>query len=181
MLKSKAKMIAMTLIILGCSIFIMNQNLANQNNSKEIQDWKVKMTSDTKELKDTREIGFKVEDNANVVNGKIAPGIKAIATIEIDLIGTKVPVDISCNINDMNVLNFFKLTTKLDGEIYNSKTIKTIKLPRNSEFTEENGKRVLTLELEWQNYEMNSEVDTEIGKIGGTIKIPVTINVRQHI
>lgn len=185
MYKSKAKLIAVTFIIFVIFISFMNNNFATnlykENlNEDEITDWKVTITSDTKDLKDTQEMNFKVENNENVAKGRIAPGCKAIATIEISLVGTKVPVDIIVKVDDSNLHDAFKLTTKLDKEVYTSGTTKTLKLENNKAFTVENGKRILTLELEWEN-KQNNITDTALGIIGGTVKVPVTINVTQHI
>lgn len=58
MSKSKAKLIAMTFIIFVISIFFINSNFATQINNEEVTDWKVSITSDTKDLKDTQEISF---------------------------------------------------------------------------------------------------------------------------
>ncbi len=176
---NKARLIAMTSIIFVISIFCINKNFAKSANSEEVTDWKVAITSDAKDLKDTQEITFKVQDNPNVAKGKIAPGCKAISTITIDLEGTKVPVDILAKVNTSNLKKVFKLTAKLDGEEYCLGTTQTIELQNNSSFTRENGKKILTLELEWKNG--NNEEDTKIGIMGEKIKLPVEINVTQHI
>ena len=184
MFKSNAKLIVMAFIIFVISLLFINNNYAkyvNVEKNNEITDWKVTITSDTKELKDTQKISFKVKDNPNVVNGKIAPGLKAIATVQIDLIGTKVPVDICAIIDDTTLNNTFKLTTKLDGENYTSGTTKTIELENNSVFTKENGNKIIILELEWINDDNNNKNDTILGIMGGEIEIPITINVKQNL
>lgn len=184
MFKGKAQLIATAFIIFVVSLLFINNNYAryiNVGKNDEITDWTVTITSDTKDLKDTQKINFKVEDNPDVVTGKIAPGLKAVANVAINLVGTKVPVDISAIIDDTTLNNQFKLTTKLDGENYISETTKTIRLENNSAFTKENGNRILTLELEWINDDMENKNDTILGIMAGTIKVPVTINVKQHI
>lgn len=184
MFKWKAQLIATTFIIFVVSLYLVNNyylRYINIGKNDEITDWTVAIASDTKDLKDTQEINFKVEDNLNVVTGKIAPGLKAVANVTINLAGTRLPVDISAIIDDKNLNNNFKLTTKLDGEKYISETEKTIRIESNSTFTKENGNRILTLELEWINDDMENGNDTILGVMAGTIKIPVTINVKQHI
>lgn len=186
MFKSKAKIIAVTFILFVVSILLVNNNYAKYSNlavldNDETTDWKVTITNDTKDLRDTQEISFKVEDNPNVVAGKMAPGCKAVATIEVDLIGTKVPVEIKILADKSKLSKSMKLSAKIDGESYTIGSTSVIELENNSEFTEENGKKVITLELEWINNDGNNKSDTLIGVRGGTIKVPVTINVAQHI
>lgn len=185
MFKSRAK-IAVTFIIFVVFILLVNNNYAKYSNlatldNNETTDWKVTITKDTRDLKDTQEISFKVEDNPNVVSGKIAPGCKAVATIEVDLIGTKVPVEIVTLADESKLSKSMKLSAKIDGESYTIGSTKVIELENNSAFTEENGKKVITLELEWLNNGSNNKNDTAIGISGETIKVPITINVVQHI
>lgn len=186
MFKSKAKIIAVTFILFVVSILLINNNYAKYSNlvpldNNETTNWKVTITNDTRNLEDTQEISFKVEDNPNVVAGKFAPGCKAIATIEVDLIGTKVPVQMMLLADESELSKSMKLSAKIEGESYTIGTTKVIELENNSAFTEENGKKVIILELEWINNESDNKNDTEIGIKGETIKVPVSINVRQHI
>lgn len=181
MCKSKAKLIAMIFMILIFSILFITNTFAGLRNSIEESEWKIAITSDTKDLNDTREIKFKVEENDNVAKGKIAPGVKAVAKAEIDLTGTKVPVEIMVLVDTLNKYSGMKLTAKLDGENYTIGTSKVIELENNSMFTKENGKKVLELELEWIGGENNNQYDTEIGMYEDTIEFPITINVSQHI
>lgn len=186
MFKSKAKIIAVTFIIFVVSVLLVNNNYAKYSNlatldNNEITDWKVTITNDTRYLKDTQEISFKVEDNPNVVAGKIAPGCKAVATIEVDLIGTKVPVEIMTLADESKLSETMKLSAKIDGESYTIGSAKVIELENNSVFTAENGKKVITLEIEWLNNDSNNKNDTTFGVRGEAIIVPITINVAQHI
>lgn len=186
MFKSRAKIIAVTFIIFVVSILLVNNNYAKYSNlstldNNETTDWKVTITNDTRNLKDTQEISFKVEDNPNVVAGKMAPGCKAVATIEVDLTGTKVPAQIMLLADESNLSKAMKLSAKIDGEYYTIGSTKVIALENNTTFTEENGKKIITLELEWVNNDSNNKNDTKIGIRGETIKVPITINVSQHI
>lgn len=186
MFKSKAKIIAVTFIIFVVSILLVNNNYAKLSNlevldNNEITDWKVTITNDTRDFKDTQKISFKAEDNPNVVAGKIAPGCKAVATIEIDLIGTKVPAQIILLADESKLSKSIRLSAKIDGESYTIGEAKVMELENNSAFTEENEKRVITLELEWVNDDSNNKNDTTIGLKGETIEVPITINVVQHI
>lgn len=90
MFKSKAKIIAIASFIFVTFMLFFNttygkyMNIGNLNKD-EVTNLKLELANGTKDFKDTHEISFKVEDSPNVANGKIAPGLKAIATIEIDL------------------------------------------------------------------------------------------------
>lgn len=182
MSKKKTNSIVTIFILFVIPLFLLlngyMSNIAIRKNN-EITDWKVAITSDAKDLEDTQEINFKVENSSSVVNGKIAPGLKAIANVEIDLTGTNIPVDICATIDDMTLNDSFRLTAILDGEKYNFGTIKTMEIENNSRFTKENGNKILTLELEW--IDNDNENDTILGKIGETITVPVTIKTMQHI
>ena len=130
MLKSKVKIVTATLIIFVISLLWIQNNYAmNQWKKKDVESWKVVMTSDTKDLKDTQEIKFQVENNPYVVSGKIAPGMKATATIEIDL--TK----IEGSVEFLAISNFklwdspFQLTAEMNGKKYELGT--TILLEEN--------------------------------------------------
>ena len=175
MYNSKARIIATTFIIFVISLLFINSNYANnlKLNNNELTDWKVAITSDTKELNDTRKISFKVQESKDVVDGKIAPGLKATATVEINLIGTRVPVDIKANVDDSTLPNGFKITMKLDGEEYINGTTKKFELAKGKEFTEKEGTKILLIELEWLEVGTQTQIEE--------IKLPVTINVMQHI
>ena len=83
MQKSKTKVFVITIIALFISIATLKYVYAKNN---EIADnWEVTITNDAKEINDTRKIKFEVEKNKDVVPGKIAPGIKATAEIDINL------------------------------------------------------------------------------------------------
>ena len=183
MFKSKVKMITIAFMIFVISLIYANNNYAKIDNleNNEVANWSVVIASDTKDLKDTQEINFKVQDNPNVVKGKIAPGLKALASIEIDLRKTKVPVDIKATVDDSKLQECFKLTAKLDGKDYLLGSTETIELGDNKEFTEEKGKRVLTLEIEWVNDVNYNEIDTIIGNTVDSINLPITISIEQHI
>ncbi|HAB67532.1 MAG TPA: hypothetical protein DCE23_09225 [Firmicutes bacterium] len=128
-------------------------------------------------------IAFKVEDSDNVLKGKLASGIKAISNIEIDLTDTNIPVDICVEIDDSNLSSSFKLTTTLDGKIYNLGTTEKIKIEKEKGFkhNKSNDKKILRLELEWIDNIEKNEIDTILGANAGSLIIPVKITVKQHI
>ena len=184
MLKNKAKLIAMFLLMFIISAFIIgSKNYANmlKENSEGVTNWKVAMKSDAKDLNDTRKISFKVQDDPNIAKGKIAPGSKAIATIEIDLRETTAPVEIVANVDKKDISSQLNLTAKIDDEEYEIGTGRTIKPENEKLFTSKDGIKVIELELEW-DYEGNDDrLDTEMGIMAGNISIPVSISVSQKI
>jgi len=187
MFRSIAKKIALTFVIFATFILLINVSFGkdsikrNISNNKNV-NWKVAITSDTKDsfFENTQEITFKTPDNLDVAEGKFAPGMTAIAELELDLIGTNVPVEFSAKIDKNNLLyKNFKLTATLDGENYNFGRTKLIELENNSPFNASNGKKILQLQLEWKSY--SNEMDNIIGSLGENIKIPITMNLKQHI
>ena len=135
-------------------------------------------------VKTTKNITFTVHNNANVVPGKIAPAVTAVAKIELDLTGTEVAVDFNAEVGDLTPTNLpssdkISLTSAVDGGTPG--TSQTIPLVNNAAFTTENGKKIVTLTLTWTNDDNNNADDTSTGITGGTLTVPVTMTVQQHI
>lgn len=163
------------MIILSISIFsillclFITNSYANISN-EENKDWNVKITSDAKDLsfEKTEEINFKVEENENVAKGKIAPGMKATATIELDLTGNKYSVDFKMDADEEYLLkNNFNLKYYLDDEIYELGSSKLID-------AEDAGIKIIKIELEWSK-------DGRYIQGLDRISLPININVEQHI
>ena len=151
--------------------------------------WAVAITADdgTTLSSTTQDITFTVQNNTNVVPGKIAPAVTAVAEIELDLTGTEVAVDFDAVIDQSNLSTFgesgdkLTLDVKVDGVAYTSGTAQTINLVGNSAFTAANGKKTVTLTLTWANDDENNEDDTATGIAAPTLTIPVTLTAKQHI
>ena len=168
MLKSKKKILGITFIIFVIS-FLFIKNLYAGNISDENTNWKVAITSDTKDLKDTQEISFKPENNPNVVDGRIAPGMKAKAEIEIDLSKINEKVEAIITVDKTTLPQQFSLTAYIDGEKYTLG--EKVQLEGKS-------KRKVILELKWNNY---SESDEILGNTLEKISVPFTVTVNQII
>lgn len=167
MQKNKANVFVITLIIIFSSFTGLNYVYAKNN---EIVDYLVvTITNDAKEINDTHKIEFKVEKNKDVVTGKIAPGMKATAEIEINLKEVTSFVDIEVKIDDSNLNKAFKINTKLD-----EKTTSTSKISK----IEAGSIRKLEIELIWNE---NNIENTIIGNNAETIDVPIQIKVLQHI
>ncbi len=132
----------------------------------------------------SRDITFTVQSNTNVVPEKIAPAVTAVAEIVLDLTGTEVAVDFTAKVGNLTPTNLpssdkIALTSAVEGGTPGSTT--TIPLVSNSAFTSSNGKKKVTLTLTWTNDDENNADDTATGIAGGTLTIPVTLTVQQHI
>ena len=157
----------------------------------DIAKWAVVMKADdgTTLTSTTRDITFTVQSKDNVVPNKIAPAVTAVATIELDLTGTEVAVDFTATVGEMTnnlpsgvtLPSRVTLTSAVDGGTPG--TAQVIPLVDNSAFTATNGKKTVTLTLTWENSDTDAAKteDTAVGVAGGTLTIPVTLTVQQHI
>ena len=173
-------------ILLISSTFARYSTVGKADGKVDIAKWVVKMTADDGTTLDstTKNITFKVQNNANVVPGKIAPAVTAVAKIELDLTGTEVAVDFNAEVGDLTPTNLpssdkISLTSAVDGGTPG--TSQTIPLVNNAAFTTENGKKIVTLTLTWVNDDTNNADDTATGMTDTVFSIPVTMTVQQHI
>ena len=167
MQKSKANVFVTAFIIILISF--TSSNYVYAKNSEIKDNWNVTITNDAKEINDTYKIKFEVQKNKNVVLGKIAPGMKATAEIEINLQKANGFVDIELEIDDSKLNDVFSLNTKFNDENLSSKNKKKVKAGKIEK---------VLLELIWNG---NDVEDTEIGINTASIEIPVKIKVLQHI
>lgn len=167
MQKSKANVFVTAFIIILISF--TSSNYVYAKNSEIKDNWNVTITNDAKEINDTHKIKFEVQKNKNVVLGKIAPGMKATAEIEINLQKANGFVDIELEIDDSKLNDVFSLNTKFNDENLSSKNKKKVKAGKIEK---------VLLELIWNG---NDVEDTEIGINTASIEIPVKIKVLQHI
>lgn len=194
MRKSKVRDVVVAIIIFVIALFFIAgtyarySSTANVNGKVDVAKWQVKIDStDISTATTTKDINFVVQSNTNVVPGKIAPAVTAIATVELDLTGTEVAVDFDAVIDQSSLSSVgasadkLSLVTKVDGVAYTSGTAQTIALPGGTAFTSANGKKIVTLELTWTNDEENNPDDSAMGNASPTITIPVTLTAKQHI
>ncbi len=158
------------------------------NAKANVAKWAVVMKSGETFLNSTtQDITFTVQENNNVVPGKIAPAVTAKAEVELDLTGTEVAVDFTATVGSLSPTNLpsydkISLTSAVEGGTPG--TLTTIPLVNQSAFTESNGKRKVTLTLTWTNDDENNKDDTDTGMLADgsrTLTIPVTLTVAQHI
>ena len=167
MQKSKANVFVTAFIIILISF--TSSNYVYAKNSEIKDNWNVTITNDAKEINDTHKMKFEVQKNKNVVLGKIAPGMKATAEIEINLQKVNGFVDIELEIDDSKLNDVFLLNAKFNDENLSSKSKKKVKAGKIEK---------VLLELIWNGKDIE---DTEIGINIASIEIPVKIKVLQHI
>ncbi len=167
MQKSKANVFVTAFIIILISF--TSSNYVYAKNSEIKDNWNVTITNDAKEINDTYKIKFEVQKNKNVVLGKIAPGMKATAEIEINLQKVNGFEDIELEIDDSKLNDVFLLNAKFNDENLSSKSKKKVNAGKIEK---------VLLELIWNGKDIE---DTEIGINIASIEIPVKIKVLQHI
>lgn len=193
--KTRTKRAIFIVIALLLVVYLISSTYARYstegkaNGKVEIAKWAVAMKADDGTVLDstTKDITFTVQENANVVPGKIAPAVTAKAEIELDLTGTEVSVDFTPTIGNYTSTGIpsadkITLTSELEGGTVGSSNF--IPLVNESAFTAENGKKKVTLTLTWENDDDNNVNDTATGELEDglrTLTIPITLTVQQHI
>lgn len=120
-----------------------------------------------------------VEDNNNVLNGKLAPGVKGYFDIEIDCTEASVSIIYTINFDFSKISDSFVIEkveettsgnlTKIDDNTY-SKVLK-LKDKKNN----------IRVYLKWENKEENNEIDSQVGLTKDNyINIPITISALQY-
>ena len=149
----------------------------------------------------TFNLDFEVETNENVVNDKIAPSVKAVAPLKLDLTGTEVAVDVivekgddfSAKLTEAGLTeeqvkfgikvapdSQDKLKPSDEGDGSKQKPF-VIPLPDGAAFDNSTGLISIELTVQWDNDESRNTDDTTAGKKGGSLTLPVKVTVQQHI
>lgn len=182
--------VAFAIIVVIGGTYARYSTVGKATGTIQVAKWAVAITADdgTELEETTKPITFTVQDNDNVVAGKIAPAVTAVAEIDLDLTGTEVAVDFDAVI-DREALDAaiqenadkFTFDVKVDGEPYTSGTSQLIQLPSGQAFSGTNAHKTVTLTLTWENNDNNNENDTNMGVNYPTFTIPVTLTAQQHI
>lgn len=122
-----------------------------------------------------------VEDNENVLNGKIAPGVKGYFDVEIDKTNTSTSIVYSITfdftkISDSITIENIEETTSGNlirtGENTYSKVMKINDDPINN----------IRVYIKWENKEENNDIDSLVGLTKDNyINIPVSISAMQYL
>ena len=191
--KKTVKSMMVILMLLVVALYFIAGTYARYTSSVnatakvDIAKWAVAFKSGGATMTENMELTFALQNNTNVVSGKIAPASKAVATVEVDLTGTEVAVDFDADVDTTAIASVFgdsasdvNATVTVSGAASSADSA-TVNLIGDKAFTADNGKVTLTITLEWTNTEANNAKHTETGTAGGTLTIPVTITAQQHI
>ena len=188
-----ALLLVLLVYIIG-STYARYTTTTNATGKVQVAKWAVAMTANNKAKTlstTTQDITFTVQDNKNVVAGKIAPDVTAVADIELDLTGTEVAVDFLAEIAESasttlaNALgdsaDDVTMTVKIGDNTLTAGTPHLINLPSGEKFTGDAAKFPVTLTLTWTNNEAHNASDTTAGEAAPTLSIPITLTAQQHV
>lgn len=155
-----------------------NKLVVNQN----IARWKILINGSNITVEDFVINSINVEDNENVLNGKLAPGVRGYFDIEIDpqadtSIVYSISFDFSQISDSFKVENIEETTSgnliRTDESTYSKViTLNEIK---------ENKKNNVRVYLKWENKEDNNATDSKIGLTENNyINIPVSVSAMQY-
>lgn len=185
--------IAMLMLLTVCLYFVSGTyarytSAVSGNTKADIAKWAVAFKDGKGQaLTNDFNLTFKVDENENVVSNKIAPQTSATAEIEVDLTGTEVAVDYEANVDQTTLVEWFgdsatDVTVETIATINGTQdTTGKIALIDDTAFTADNGKVKITVKLTWTNNEAHNVSDTTVGEAGGTLTLPVTLTLKQHI
>ena len=190
MTKRTKKVIIFALMLTVIALYFVSGTYARYaerytgNAKVSTANWAVALKDGSNQtLSNNFDLSFEVQSNDNVVPGKIAPSVTAIATVKLDLTGTEVAVDYTATIDKTALATAFgasadsvKVTVGDEESATN-----TINLKDNAAFTESNGVVPIEIKITWENADGNNASDTTIGKSPKDITLPVTLSVQQHI
>lgn len=155
-----------------------NKLVVNQN----VAHWKILINGSNITEEDFVINSINVEDNENVLNGKLAPGVRGYFDIEIDpqadtSIVYSISFDFSQISDSFKVENIEETTSgnliRTDESTYSKViTLNEIK---------ENKKNNVRVYLKWENKEDNNATDSKIGLTENNyINIPVSVSAMQY-
>lgn len=155
-----------------------NKLVVNQN----VARWKILINGSNITEEDFVINSINVEDNENVLNGKLAPGVRGYFDIEIDpqadtSIVYSISFDFSQISDSFKVENIEETTSgnliRTDESTYSKViTLNEIK---------ENKKNNVRVYLKWENKEDNNATDSKIGLTENNyINIPVSVSAMQY-
>lgn len=188
MKKGKITSVIVMLMLLTVCLYFISGTYAryaselSANAKVETAVWAVELKdADKQELTDDFELTFEVQNNDNVVPGKIAPSVTATAKLHLDLTGTEVAVDYTAAIDKSDLADIFgasadKVTVKVgSGESATG----TVALVDNAAFTAANGMVPIEISITWENDDNLNVSDTTAA--GKDLTLPVTLTVQQHL
>lgn len=192
MTKKSIKLLMVTLMLLVMCLYYVSGTYARYTTSLEgnatvtVAKWAVQLKNGAgTTLTENFELPLTVTTNADVVANKIAPACEATATINVDLTGTEVAVDILAEVDEEELATALGITQdQISVEVdVDGATDGYVPLVDGAAFTSSNGVKEVTITVTWENLGTDAAdaEDTELGIAAGEIEIPVTLTVQQHI
>lgn len=153
---------------------------AEGNGSAQVAKWAVNVTNANQSETGEFNLEFNAENNADIVAGKIAPGVTATGYVDIDLSGTEVSVEIDCKLGDsQGVPAPVEVTVgapvPADGASNMTVDGNVVKVSGGAM----NGTVRVPITLTWDS--TDDDADTAAGATASDMTVPVTLQVRQHI
>ena len=181
-----------TLIAVIGGTYAKYTSTATGSGSVGIAKWAVEVNEqDMSTTAATFDLTF-TASNGDTVPNKVAPGGTATAYVDVDLTGTEVSVDFSCEIAAAAATNL----TSVFGAGYADKVTVAVGTPvlqsgsTNMTLsgttvtvgtTAMSGKVRVPITLTWRDVEANNAADTTTGATQTSVTIPVTLSVSQHV
>lgn len=155
-----------------------NKLVVNQN----VAHWKILINGSNITEEDFVINSINVEDNENVLNGKLAPGVRGYFDVEIDpQADTSIVYSISFDfsqISDSFIVENIEETTS--GNLIRTDKSTYSKVITLNEI-KENKKNNVRVYLKWENKEDNNATDSKIGLTENNyINIPVSVSAMQY-
>lgn len=155
-----------------------NKLVVNQN----VARWKILINGSNITEEDFVINSINVEDNENVLNGKLAPGVRGYFDVEIDpKADTSIVYNISFDfsqISDSFIVENIEETTS--GNLIRTDESTYSKVITLNEI-KENKKNNVRVYLKWENKEDNNATDSKIGLTENNyINIPVSVSAMQY-
>lgn len=189
MTKNTRKLIIATLMLLVVCLYFVSGTYARYTESitgdakVSTATWAVTFKDGTTPLTNISNLTFTVQNNTNVVPGKIAPSVTAKATINVDLTGTEVAVDYTATIDKTALATFFgdsanNVTVTVNGS---DSATGTINLINNKAFTSANGVVPIEISITWADTNTETTNAADKKAAGKDLTLPVTLTIQQHI
>lgn len=187
MTRTSRKVIILMIMFILVALYFVSGTYARYTSSitgnaaVSTANWAVLFKQGETEIANNFNLAFEVQNNSNVVSGKIAPSVTAKATINLDLTGTEVAVDYTATIDKTALAAAFgasanNVTVTVNGS---DSATGTKSLVGDAAFTSSNGIVPIEISITWDNSESANTSDTTAA--GKDLTLPVTLTVQQHI
>lgn len=187
MTKKSRKAIIFVLMLILIGLYFVSGTYARYtseitgNVAVSTANWAVAFKQGTTSISNGFNLAFEVQNNSNVVSGKIAPSVTAKATINVDLTGTEVAVDYTASIDTDALADAFgasadNVTITVNGQ---DSATGTVNLVNDAAFTADNGMVPIEIAITWENTDSTDVADTAAA--GQDLVLPVILTVEQHI